>query len=184
VTSAIINETDETGVFYQGGASGTSISAPHVSGVIALLFQKNPNLTQEDLRRILLENASTDDFTGIVPNIYWGYGKVDAKAAYAALLNLQPSLGPSAKKKASKTMVQQLSGVVTIKTEGSIVITLKVRDGKIEGMSATGPGGVHLFVHEIKFALGKKEKRDDNDECRCCELDPSGGGLVCRTCAC
>jgi hypothetical protein len=166
------------------------MSAPHVSGVIALLFQNDPHLTQDDLRSVLLENASADQFTGTVPNTNWGYGKLDAEAAYAALPNLQPSLVPSAKKKARGIMERQIqgSGVVTIKTankDGSnvIFITLEVRDGKIEDMSATGPGVGHLFVHEVKFALGKKEKRDDDDECRCCSKDEFGN-TVCVTCTC
>jgi len=84
ITSAVI---EQNGVLYDGGpsASGTSMSAPHVAGVIALLFEKNPKLTQEDIRKILLENAMTDNFTGIVPNVNWGYGKLDAESAYMAL---------------------------------------------------------------------------------------------------
>lgn len=86
ITSAII---EQSGVFYRGepGASGTSMSAPHVAGVIALLFEKNPNLTQEEIRWVLLGNAKADNFTGGVPNVNWGYGKLDAECAYIALSN-------------------------------------------------------------------------------------------------
>lgn len=86
ITSAII---PLAGVSYRGepNASGTSMSAPHVAGVIALLFEKNRNLTQEEIREVLLGNAQPDNFTGIVPNVNWGYGKLDAECAYMALSN-------------------------------------------------------------------------------------------------
>jgi hypothetical protein len=61
--------------------TGTSMSAPHVTGVIALMFQKNPNRTQEQIRECLTSTARADAFTGPVPNTAWGAGKVDAEAA-------------------------------------------------------------------------------------------------------
>lgn len=62
-------------------ASGTSMSAPHITGIIALMFQKNPNRTQEQIRECLTSTARQDGFTGPVPNTAWGAGKVDAQAA-------------------------------------------------------------------------------------------------------
>lgn len=38
-------------------SSGTSMAAPHVSGVAALLLSKRPDLTAEDVRRILVSSA-------------------------------------------------------------------------------------------------------------------------------
>jgi subtilisin family serine protease len=63
------------------GLSGTSMSAPHVAGVIALMLQKNPNRTQEQLRDCLTSTARIDAFTGPLPNTAWGAGKLDAQAA-------------------------------------------------------------------------------------------------------
>jgi subtilisin family serine protease len=85
ITSAVLNQPPTIPpTSYDGGppASGTSISAPHVTGVIALLFEKNPTLTQEDIRNVLLDNAKKDNFTGGVPNVDWGHGKLDAESAY------------------------------------------------------------------------------------------------------
>jgi subtilisin family serine protease len=64
---------------------GTSMAAPHVSGIIALLLSLNPNLSADHIRAALSGTASTDPFTSITPNISWGQGKVNAKAAYEAL---------------------------------------------------------------------------------------------------
>jgi hypothetical protein len=62
--------------------SGTSFSAPFVSGVASLLFAKNPDLTPEQVKRIILNSARDIEVPG------WdqltGYGLLDAKAALAA----------------------------------------------------------------------------------------------------
>lgn len=65
--------------------SGTSMAAPHVTGVIALLWSLWPGLAAGQIRDALLSTARDDAFTGVTPNTSWGQGKLDAKAAYEAL---------------------------------------------------------------------------------------------------
>ena len=62
--------------------AGTSMAAPHVTGAIALMLERNRNLTQQQVRDCLVNNARTDAFTGTVPNNNWGAGKLDAQAAF------------------------------------------------------------------------------------------------------
>jgi len=64
---------------------GTSMSAPHVTGVLAQLLGLNPTLDAIQLRTLLTSTARTDAFTGAVPNNDWGHGKIDALAAMQAL---------------------------------------------------------------------------------------------------
>ena len=63
---------------------GTSAAGPMVVGTLALMLQVNPALTTEQARQILRETATADDFTGSVPNLDWGYGKLDIAAAVEA----------------------------------------------------------------------------------------------------
>lgn len=57
------------------------MSAPFVTGTIALLFQVNPHFTYEDVERFITESAYVDDFVGTAPNDKWGFGKLDVLAA-------------------------------------------------------------------------------------------------------
>jgi len=66
-----------TGDEYHTQLSGTSMSAPHVTGAIALLLQLNPNLTPSQVRTIIKNSGRSDNFTGVVPNPTWGYGKME-----------------------------------------------------------------------------------------------------------
>ncbi|OLB16067.1 MAG: hypothetical protein AUH12_07510 [Gemmatimonadetes bacterium 13_2_20CM_69_8] len=72
--------------------SGTSMSTPMVTGAVALLLERRPDLTPEQARTILTTTARQDPFTGTSyatgfpggrPNPSWGYGKLDVQAALA-----------------------------------------------------------------------------------------------------
>lgn len=62
-------------------ASGTSFAAPLVSGVASLIMAKFPNLTGEQVKRMILNSARDIDVPGIDRNT--GYGLIDARAALA-----------------------------------------------------------------------------------------------------
>lgn len=68
--------------YYYAEASGTSMSAPMVSGIVALLLQVNPKLAPQHLKNILFETAIKDNFTTANPDSSrWGAGKINAYAA-------------------------------------------------------------------------------------------------------
>lgn len=62
-----------------GALSGTSMSCPTVSGIIALWLQAVPTLTLDDIKEVLAATSRNDEFTAIDP-VKWGYGKIDAAA--------------------------------------------------------------------------------------------------------
>jgi len=69
---------------------GTSMAAPHVTGIISLMLQAYPGLTNTEIRNYLESTARSDSFVGSVPNDDWGYGKIDALAAVKAVLAEYP----------------------------------------------------------------------------------------------
>ncbi len=69
-------------------ANGTSMAAPHVAGVAALMRSYDPTLTVVELEQIMIETAVplTDSSYPETPNYGYGYGLVDAYAAVESLL--------------------------------------------------------------------------------------------------
>ena len=60
--------------------SGTSMAAPHVTGAIALMLERNPALTHSQIKGVLLAQARRDSFTGAAANSDFGNGKLDVLA--------------------------------------------------------------------------------------------------------
>ncbi|SEG33276.1 S8 family serine peptidase [Bosea lathyri] len=65
-------------------SSGTSIAAAHVSGLVALLLEKRPDLDLEGIRKLLMDSAVDLGTKGRDP--VFGAGRVDAPAALARAL--------------------------------------------------------------------------------------------------
>jgi subtilisin family serine protease len=65
---------------------GTSMSAPYVTGALALLLQKHRSLDWSEAKRRLIKTARQDGHTGVSWNRAWGYGKLDIER----LLTIEP----------------------------------------------------------------------------------------------
>ena len=71
---------------------GTSMATPHVTGIIALWLQANPNLTYADVRDIIKETSIKDKYvtnTDFIPSHdvrQVGSGKIDALAGLQKIL--------------------------------------------------------------------------------------------------
>ena len=74
VASTRIGEKD----YYWKAESGTSMSAPVVTGTIALWLQANPELTPDDVKQILAHTARHPEADETYPNYRYGYGEIDA----------------------------------------------------------------------------------------------------------
>ncbi len=59
-------------------ASGTSLSSPITAGIIALMLQKNPSLTFQDVYTILTSSTDTFSWGSPYPNNLYGFGRVNA----------------------------------------------------------------------------------------------------------
>lgn len=86
---------------FYASVSGTSVAAPHVSGVAALLAGAVPSSTADTIE-LAVRQAATD--LGVVgPDNVFGYGWVDAGKAYDALLAPPPPSPPTAQNDAFTT---------------------------------------------------------------------------------
>jgi len=66
--------------------SGTSMAAPHVAGVAALVLSEFPTMTVDQVRAQLLYTA--DDLGEIGFDVYYGWGRVNAKKAVETTLSM------------------------------------------------------------------------------------------------
>jgi len=59
---------------------GTSMATPFVAGVIALMLEREPRLTPEEIQQRLRITATRDTETGRVWDTGFGYGKINVQA--------------------------------------------------------------------------------------------------------
>ena len=71
--------------------AGTSMSSPHVTGAVALLLAQPAwsGSTPSVVKARLSATARTDVYTGAVPNVTWGHGKLDVGSLLAPVFALQ-----------------------------------------------------------------------------------------------
>ncbi|GLR17700.1 S8/S53 family peptidase [Portibacter lacus] len=70
-----------------GVIAAVSGANPVMAGVVALMLEADPTLSAPEIKRILQKTARADSFTGEVPNVSWGYGKLDVYAAINEIYN-------------------------------------------------------------------------------------------------
>ena len=87
----IVGASNTTAVSYDYPFSGTSASSPHVAGLAALVKQRFPDYTPQQVANYLKNNA---DPRGDVPNNTWGYGFARLPASDAA--TPEPTATPTA----------------------------------------------------------------------------------------
>jgi serine protease AprX len=96
-----------------GTSSGTSMAAPHVAGLVALLIDARPDLAGNvDLLEKLIADTAVPlgsdaqcggDAPGTTPNNVFGSGRIDAFAAYEAAEAQSPTPSPTATAPATST---------------------------------------------------------------------------------
>lgn len=95
--------------------SGTSFAAPHVSGAIALLLQKNPGLSPQEIKSIITTTADriADTFDTDFPYEVSGAGRLNVTRAFDANMIILPDhavfdLSPFSKNKTAAFAIKQI----------------------------------------------------------------------------
>ncbi len=78
IESALYNSLDASVVF-----NGTSMAAPHVAGLVALILQQNPEMKPLSVKELLIKTAEDRNTPGWDPDFGWGL--VDAWETFSLL---------------------------------------------------------------------------------------------------
>ena len=81
------NRTSSGTSFEYSFLSGTSMAAPHVAGVLALMISVNPELTPRDIEALLSLGELTDDLGAPGRDDQYGHGLINAQRAVLAALS-------------------------------------------------------------------------------------------------
>lgn len=85
--SNIVDNVNINGEYYPYGLEGgTSMSAPMVTGAIALWLEIDPTLSPSDIKNVMAATCYRDNFVEAGPAKKWGYGKLDIDAGIKYLI--------------------------------------------------------------------------------------------------
>lgn len=112
--------------------SGSSMSTPVVSGIIALWLEANPNLTPQDIKDIFKRTARHPDPTLSYPNAIYGYGEIDA---YAGLLDI---LG-----------IDKIEGV---SKDHARNVKFVIKDGEVKAYDKQTNEPLHIIIYSTSGA--------------------------------
>ncbi|MBL8287947.1 MAG: S8 family serine peptidase [Rubrivivax sp.] len=146
-----------------GGKQGTSMAAPHVAGVIALMRFVNPALTVTQIDNLLAAGSLTDDLGAAGRDNTFGFGLVNArKAVDAALAALgTPPPPPAVQIVALPSSVDfgslQTSAVIELRAPGTttesvsgapaVVLAAGMNSGSVAvAPTAVGAGGLGRYT--------------------------------------
>ena len=89
-------EQEYGGYFVTLAQTGTSMSAPAVTGTIALWMQANPSLTTEKIKEVIAASSHQPDNELQYPNNQYGHGEIDAYRGLCYILGVDKIEGITA----------------------------------------------------------------------------------------
>ena len=129
--SPVDNEQTMTANYIWSRMSGTSMSSPAVTGVVALMLQANPGISPEQVRDIIMRTARNDTVTGPLiardsASLRWGWGKIDALKAVNEAIRVTSIQTAEEYRLPLRVYPNPANGTVTIKTNCGERQTLNV----------------------------------------------------------
>ena len=150
---------DDTHIAFEG----TSMSTPVVTGIVALMLQNMPDASPEQIKEAIFDKASSDKFTGTVPNSIYGHGKLNAACLESSrLVSPQPKISAAGRsfEDAANLVIKgscftpaadiYVNGILwdasLVKVDGSALIIVKdVYDGPAPAPSPSASPGISPF---------------------------------------
>lgn len=128
--------------------SGTSMAAPHMAGVVALLKQAHPDYTEADIRAALLGTAVVIQKEGTPYSVaYQGTGRVQSLQALTTPLLVSPATWSLGELSGTQTRVQSFRLRNTQSQPLILSVQVRNRDG---GITVDGPTELTLGAGEVR----------------------------------
>ena len=146
---------------YTNTFNGTSSATPLVTGVVALILEEAPQLTERDVRRVLALSARRNDPTdpdwsvngaGIFVNHKYGFGALDASEAFA-LLPSYTLLGPQLPPFVSLIRTPNVAIPDESLSYVSDVISVSTAITKLEHVEVLFSAANHPFLGDLRVEL-------------------------------
>jgi|GEM_PF-1971395 len=149
---SIYNSSDSGGYRY---STGTSLAAPHVSGLAGLVFAKNPDYSNDQVKLIIQNNTDKlsamggSDFSN-----YYGYGRINLLKSINSIVSGNPYQSSLVSKNGNPTIVQGKGYNFHLQIKNTGTETWKKNIVKL--------GTSNPYNRETNFALKNLENQAEN----------------------
>jgi len=113
-------EPDYGGYFVTLAQTGTSMSAPAVTGTIALWLQADPTLTTERIKDVIAHSSRQPDSELSYPNNQYGHGEIDAYRGLLYLLGLTDGIAPISMHQPQRATFRLQGRLLTVTTDAAM----------------------------------------------------------------
>ena len=136
--------------------SGTSMATPMVAGIVALWLQANPELSPDDVKRIIRETSHPIGDT--VPNNTYGYGLIDAYAGLLNILGLPNAIAQLSQHQPSALTIRPADGGIRLQFDQAPTQPFTVRiytlSGQLLGEHSVRPTAATDYLLPLTGASG------------------------------
>ncbi|GAA5166005.1 S8 family serine peptidase [Viridibacterium curvum] len=146
-TLGAFNNNGATRIPSFGGMMGTSMAAPHVAGVMALMRYANPAITPAQIDTLMVLGKLTDDIGSSGRDDATGYGLINARKAVDESLALASGSGSAP----SGVVIASPAGIDFGSATNSAVLTLKLTAASSEVVTSITDDSAAITVTPLSI---------------------------------
>ena len=136
--------------------SGTSMATPCVAGIVALWLQANPNLSPDDIMRII--SQTSHPIGDVIPNNIYGYGLIDAYSGILNILNLPTAITNLSQHQPSALAIRPADGGIRLTFDKAptqqFTVSVYSVDGRLLSENIMNPTSSTYYFLPLSNASG------------------------------